>query len=286
MDASAKTPKHLVKKILIPAIFVVVIIGALIAFLILQMPKNSKTNNQVKVSTVSSSQNETSAATEVSWSWSGQAWMASDTPPTCSVPLISNLPVDITKVTSILYPGQTRGGNYKPHGGFRFGSDNSITVTAPLESQLVEGSRYIEGGETQYLFTFINSCGIAYRFDHLNILSEKFLSIADQLPEAKQDDSRTTPFNPPIKIDQGQVVATKVGFIKTSNVSLDFGVYDLRHTNEASKNQTFVSNHEMDKQFALYGVCWLKELPSEVSQKILSLPAADQANGKTSDYCK
>lgn len=236
--------------------------------------------------TSEASSDTTKTSSDVNWQWSGNEWASNGTPPDCPSPLLSDLPVDINKVTAILYPGQTRGGNYKPHGGFRFGSDNSIAVTAPLEAKLVEGSRYIESGEVQYLFTFINSCGIAYRFDHLNTLSEKFQTYANQLPEAKVDDSRTTPFNPPLKVSKGVSVATKVGFVNTANVSMDFGVYDLRAPNQASKNPTFAEAHEAFKGYTFYGICWLDEYPSAVSTQLKALPAGDSANGKTSDYCK
>ena len=49
--------------------------------------------------------------------------------PSCPTPLLQT-PVDLSKVTSILYPGQERGGNYKAHGGFGFdnATDNLVTV--------------------------------------------------------------------------------------------------------------------------------------------------------------
>ena len=46
----------------------------------------------------------------------------------CPAPLLQT-PVDLSKVTSILYPGQERGGNYKAHGVFGFDNapDNLVT---------------------------------------------------------------------------------------------------------------------------------------------------------------
>lgn len=88
----------------------------------------------------------------------------------CPSPFVFRMPVDVRKATSILYPGQVRGGDYKPHGGFRF--DNSlpreIVLTAPYDAEVIDGSRYLEGaGEIQYMFDFAHPCGIRYRFDHL-----------------------------------------------------------------------------------------------------------------------
>ena len=259
------------------------------AFFVLTSEKGSGTEeNQTSNSSQKESSNSTSNTTtaDVTWQWDSEKWSSNGTAPTCSTPLLTDLPVNINKITTILYPGQERGGDFKPHGGFRLGTDNNISVSVPLDASVTEGSRYIESGEVQNMFTFINSCGIAYRFDHLHTLSEKFQKLAEQLPEAKVDDSRTTPFNPPIKVVKGDIVATKVGFVNTQNVSVDFGVYDLRNTNEASKNTSFAQSYENEKQFAFYGICWLKEYSSEISQKLLAFPGGDSVNGKTSDYCK
>lgn len=56
----------------------------------------------------------------------GVAWDA-ESAPACPDPLILQTPVDLTLATAILYPGQERGGDFKPHGGFRF--DNSKNTT-------------------------------------------------------------------------------------------------------------------------------------------------------------
>lgn len=284
MPAFLKQKRTLLIIASLGAVALVVVAG----FYILSQTSTTDTTAK-KVDTSQATQSSTKAnenySSEVTWQWNGTNWVSNGTAPSCSSPLLTSLPVDINLVTAILYPGQTRGNNYKAHGGFRFGSDNAITVTNLMESSVIEGSRYIEGGEVQYMFTFINPCGIAYRFDHLHTLSEKFQKYADQLPEAKVDDSRTTPFNSPVKIAKGELIATKVGFITTKNVSVDFGVYDLRAPNQASKNSSFANTHENFKQFIFYGVCWLNEYPTEISAKLKSLPGGDSVNGKTSDYC-
>lgn len=70
-------------------------------------------------------------------------------------------PVDLSKVTAILYPGQERGGDFKHHGGFRFDNSKSddIEVRAPLDGNLKEAQAYMEGDEVQYLFDFAHPCG-------------------------------------------------------------------------------------------------------------------------------
>lgn len=98
--------------------------------------------------------------------YKGQSWESSGIPPECQDPVIFATPVNLLRVTSVLYPGQIRGRWYKPHGGFRFdGPDETgdIVVVAPMESTIYRASRGLDDGEIQYMFDFINSCGILYR---------------------------------------------------------------------------------------------------------------------------
>jgi len=190
-------------------------------------------------------------------------------------------PADVSLATSVLYPGQVRSGDYKAHGGLRFDNsqDNKVTVRAPMDAKLTIGSRYIEQGEVQTLLEFSNDCGVKYRFDHLLTLADKFQKAVDgSLPAAKPDDSRTSDFKPVVNVTKGEIVATAVGFAKTSNVGFDFGVYDMRKQNGIKKT---------NNDSASYGVCWLKDwLPAPDSAKLLALPGGDGQNGKNSDYCK
>lgn len=222
------------------------------------------------------------------WQFNGQTWEAIETPPPCTEPLkLDNAPTDVTKATAILYPGQSRGGNYKSHGGFRFAeTTNNISVKTPLAAKLVRASRYIEQGEVQYFFVFISECGILYRFDHLQTLTPKFQAIAETLPAAKVDDSSTTQVSPPVMVKAGEEVATAVGFTKTKNVSFDFGVNDLRNNNGVTPNPAWAAAFNQDKEFAPYGVCWFDLLPNADAAAVKNLPAGDGQAGKTSDYCK
>jgi hypothetical protein len=230
---------------------------------------------------------ESKNSTDVNWVYNGKDWAASGEAPSCPDPLTIKSPTDIKKATSVLYPGQTRGGNYKPHGGLRFDglANDAVTVSAPMDMHLVEGSRYIERGETQYLLVFQNSCGLAIRFDHLLTLSEAMQKAADKLPAAQVDDSRTTPFTPTVNVKDGEVIATAVGFKKTQNVGFDFGVYDLRIRNLASKNATYSAARQAEGSQAFYAVCWVNMLKDGDAAIALALPGADQVAGKTSDYC-
>ena len=207
----------------------------------------------------------------------------------CPTSIALKSPTDVSLATSILYPGQYRGGQYKPHGGFRFDNNtsNAVNVTIPLDGRLIEGSRYIERGEVQYLLVFETSRDVRYRFDHLQTLTAKFQAAADTLPEPKVDDSRTTTIDNVI-VTAGEVVATEVGFKKSSpiNVSFDFGVYDMTHKNDASKIASWATEHSSDTTQAPYAVCWLDLLPATDAALVKNLPAGDSQSGKTSDYCK
>jgi hypothetical protein len=208
---------------------------------------------------------------------------AGATPSTsCPTPLLQT-PVDLSKVTSILYPGQERGGNYKAHGGFGFdnATDNSVTVKIPLSGKITRVVRYRELGEVQYLFEFEGNCGVSFRFDHLRKLTAKFEAVVNAFPI--KEDTRTDAVSPPVAVTVGEVIATEVGFL--NNVSVDFGVYDMRQKNEASKDPAWASAHSQYPADS-YGICWLNFLPQADSVAVKSLPSRDGQNGKKSDYCK
>ena len=148
-DSNQKGFSHL---ILILAVVVLSIIG-FAGWRIYKMKSGSETTFQVP-------NTQTGEVEKVTWARTQDGWKVSGTPPACPNPLVE-LPVDINQATSILYPGQSRGGDFKPHGGFRFDNqkNNSVTVTAPLDAELVYASRYIEMGELQYMFDFIAPAG-------------------------------------------------------------------------------------------------------------------------------
>ena len=202
--------------------------------------------------------------------------------PPCPTPLLQT-PVDLSKVTSILYPGQERGGNYKAHGGFGFdkATDNLVTVTIPLNGKVNRVVRYREMGEIQYLFEFDGDCGVSFRFDHLRKLTPKFEAIVNAFPI--KEDTRTDLVSPPVAVKVGEVIATEVGFL--NNVSVDFGVYDMRQKNEASKDPAWASAHSQYPADS-YGICWLNSLPQADSAIVNLLPGRDGKFEKKSDYCK
>lgn len=259
----------------------VLVVGAVgfVGWRVFKMKSQSETSFEVP-------NTQTGEVEKVTWSRTQDGWKVSGTPPACPEPLLKP-PADISLATSILYPGQNRGGDYKPHGGFRFDNqkDNSVTVSAPLDAELVYASRYIEMGELQYMLDFIAPCGYTYRFDHLLALDSKFQAMADKLPETKENDSRTTSVSPSLPVKAGETIATQIGMNKSRlNVFFDWGVYDMRNKNEASKDPAWAAAHDFPN--ARHGVCWFDLLSADEEAKVRALPASDGDNGKTSDFCK
>lgn len=232
-------------------------------------------------------QQQTEQTSGIPWQFNGEEWSPQGGAPQCANPIQLEPPTDINLVTAILYPGQNRNNDYKSHGGFAFGKSKNedILVKAPIDAYLVKASRYIEQGELQYFMVFINPCGIMYRLDHLAKLTPKFEEIMNTLPEAKVDDSRTTPIEPPVFVTEGEEIATSVGFKMNQNVTFDLGVNDLRNKNDISKDASWAAKHENDKEYAPYGICFLDIFSADISSKLKGLPAHDGQSGKQSDYC-
>lgn len=268
----------------------IVLVG--IGFAISQTQNNSSQSDtatdqaeESQTGSYATANTSSSTSTTASWSYNGKSWQVSGVPPTCPDPLLAE-PVDIDQVEAILYPGQERGGNYKAHGGFNMiGTSNMHDVKMPIDGKMTRAVRYIEMGEVQYMFEFQNPCGVAVRFDHLLTLAPDFQTIADALPEAKVDDTRSDFINDGPEFKLGDLVATEVGFKQNGNNGFDFGVYDYRQTNQASQDQTFAAAHQDFGELIYYGVCWLDKMPAADISVLKALPAGDGKNGKTSDYC-
>lgn len=269
---------------IIPIIVIVLIVVMLGVVVYVFLNRNNTVETSGNRGTNQESNNSGSNIVRWEIASDGQ-YHASSTPPSCpALPMLA-MPVDISRVVSVLYPGQYRGGNYKPHGGLRFADgDNNIDVKLPMDASVVDGSRYLVDGEVQYLFDFVNSCGIKYRLGHLRTLSAPFAILADKLPTPQDMDSRTTQINPVIKFKAGDTVATAVGLLGEGNAFFDWGVYDLRQENEASKNASYQQEHSSDRDQAWHAICFFDLLPSSDATKLKSLPATSP--GSQSDYCK
>lgn len=229
----------------------------------------------------------------ISWSFDGEVWKnISKNPIKCDDPLTIKSPVDMSLVTGILYPGQTRGGDFKAHGGFRLdNSNNNINVYLPISATIWRGSKYLEEGEYQIILDFISDCGIMIRFDHLLTLSNDLKFYEDQLPLGGENESRTTNFSNIKKFDAGSLIAVEIGHKSPKkNVGFDLGVYDLRTKNEISlTNSAWADAHANKKEQAYFAICWLNNLEEPDKTIAKSFPGPESSSsgdGKTSDYCK
>lgn len=245
-------------------------------------------------------QPEEEVASDVRWENTSEGgWMAMNgTPPKCPEPFKLGSPSpQLKNATSMLYPGQERtgekfggqGGNYKPHGGFRFDKaqkTSDVQVVSAVNGYVYRGSQFLSEGELQYTFDVIHLCGYMIRVGHLRELSDTFKKYAEKFPPAQEGDSRTERVEGFPKVKSGDVIATAVGYNGGPNIFFDFGVFDLRQTNEASKDPAYQARWASAKEHFYYGVCWLDMLPKSETDFAKSLPAGDPKAGKTSDYCK
>ena len=248
-------------------------------------------NEQIQTTTVQNQYQETTTFNSISqnttsgiiiWDDKTGKWEPNINPPACPDPLVLQSPVDLNLVTSILYPGQVRGGDFKPHGGFRTdGATGSIEVKAPIEGYVWRVAKFTDGGGIHYMFDIQHPCGIMYRLGHLSAVPPDLEPIFDNLPEREFGDSRTTVVEP-VHIKLGQTIATNT----QQGTGFDWGVYDLRNENEASKDPAFREAHKDEYSQAYYAICWLDYLPADQQSIVKSLPAADGISGKNSDYCK
>ena len=215
-------------------------------------------------------------------------WKVIGTPPVCPEPLVFPSPSNLSLASSILYPGQIRGEDYKPHGGIRFDGleKNMVDVYAPMDGNLFKAARHLESDEVQYSLYFINNCGIMYKLDHLKELTNKFNDIMEKIPMKGSGDTRTTQVVPVVFVEKGEHIATKVGFEANKNIFFDFGVYDLRKTNGIIYDSEFRAKHNGLDEFGTHSLCWHDYLEGEGKNIARSLPGGDGIQGKTSDYCK
>lgn len=274
----------------LPIIFALFVIAAVIAVGLAVVKKNVRQPDSPQMNSPEGLVQQDSNS-YIKWEWRENTWAPGGItkPPDCPEPFEIHSPVDLSRVPSIMYPGQVRGGDYKPHGGFRIKAETGpyVDIKAPFDAYVTDGSRYIEGGAVQYLFTFVHPCGMAYRLDHLHTLSDELQKYITELPEPKTDDSRTTNFKQPQLIKQGTLLATSVGAHTNDNHGFDFGMYDLRKRNEASQNPDYTAQHQAEASQAFYSLCWLDMLtPASDSALVRSLPGDDFYVRKASDYCR
>lgn len=214
-----------------------------------------------------------------SWQLGPEGWTNVGGPaPSCTesgaLPLYA--PVDAGQASSLLLPGQVRGGDFKPHGGFRFDAHGpEVVVRAPFSGTIVRAAHYLEGGESQYLVDMVHPCGLIARFDHLARLEPAVAAMFEDWPPPAEGDTRTRWAAPPVTVAAGQPLATTIGV--PGNVFVDFGVYDLR---AAPRDPS----PDPGDEFAPFGVCWLDWFDAGTNATVAALPTSGVAPAPSA-YC-
>lgn len=269
---------------------VIVIIGVVFT-LVAAVVLSNKNNTQQNASDLPLITNPTGVVNNtLAWEYKDNEWVANGTAENCKDPVLQS-PSDVSLATGILYSGQFRG-PYKAHGGLNFNGgsavNNAVDVKLAITGKVIKAARYIQTGEVQYLIDFMSPCGIIVRYDHLLTLSDKFQAIIETLPEPILNDSRTTDINNGVTYQVGELIATRIGFESTNppTTTYDFGVYDLRKKNEASKDPVYFEAHKNSAPTDFYGVCWLDYLPAKDEAILRTLPVVSGESGTKSDYCK
>lgn len=282
---------HLVE---VGIVLIVVLLLAALAYVFVSKTNLFSTQQDTMVKT-----SDGATTMRVAWQYdeSARQWTTKNgQAPECREPFKFDIsPVDLTHATSTLLPGQYRGFNYKPHGGFGFdeSTNGGLEVKVPIDATMVGMKRYLEGdpAELQYMVTFETDCGIAFRFDHLRTLSPAFQAIANTTPEPKLNDTRSNPEDDPdpVAFKAGEVVATKIGFETLKRYGFDFGVYDYRQRNEISGNSEWAALHQQYTAQEWHGVCWFNMLPGSDGERAQQLSEASintqKPNLVISDYC-
>jgi murein DD-endopeptidase MepM/ murein hydrolase activator NlpD len=241
----------------------------------------------------------TPASAVVVWQNSGSDGFM-PTPPGMAVPdcgdLVLQLPLrDLSMVEGRLEPGQFRGGNYKPHGGFRM-KMNDVDILSPMSGYIVNVAAYREGAsdgasdtgvrEVQYMIDIQHPCGIQVRFDHLRVLSAPLQKVFDDKGVVVRDDSFTTMLQPPVPIQVGDVVATSIGHIVTSiNPAFDMGVYDFRARQPSTRRfEEYMNMLPGGLWLGVYGTCFYDRFSPENAAAVRAIPLGGIESG--SDYCE
>ena len=249
------------------------------------------TSSPTDSSTPTPTQQENS---QVIWSWMDNQgkWVANGTPPTCTLPIIpTGALLDFSKVLSLVQPGQSRGGSYKPHGGLRWSAYGTYTpgikISVPFDGFVVQAWQYLISGIYQFGVNIETPCGFMVRIGHMHVPSAQFAQILTAIPAAAENDSREYPINPPAAVKLGDVIATDVGMPAPASADnlgayIDLGLLDLRQVNPIL-GTNFSTN--ADVKYSKYSLCWYQGNYLSPSDQMIAanLPLAN--GDPKSDYC-
>ncbi|MBI4177347.1 MAG: hypothetical protein HY516_03175 [Candidatus Aenigmarchaeota archaeon] len=118
--------------------------------------------------------------------------------------------------------------NEKTHSHIWIKGGKKVPVYAPVDAKLTAGSKYLEGGELNYLLFFDVSCEVEVKFDHLE---ELVPALAKLFPDPPKTDTRTD-YLTSVELKAGDLIGYTTGTPQANN--WDFGVYNeakLNHLN-------------------------------------------------------
>jgi hypothetical protein len=236
-----------------------------------------------------------SVPSSATWQWdhARSAWTPTGAPPKCTYPIIpAGGLLDFGSAVSILQPGQSRGGSFKPHGGVRWSNYgeyvSGVRITVPFDGVVTKAWHYTTGGTYQFGVDIVNPCGFMVRLGHLRTPSPAFSTILATLGSAAPDDSRETLLNPPVTVKAGAVIATEVGNPDPSNPDflgsyIDFGLLDLRSPNTTSgaSSATNAAN-----EYSLFSVCWYEAEYLAAADRMIAAALPFSGGDPSSAYCR
>lgn len=195
------------------------------------------------------------------------------------------LPVEYTSIFSLSYPGIERDGSYITTSRLKLkSSTNEVKLYLPFKAQLVEGSRYLEQGETQYMLSFETVCKFRVTYDHLSVVALEFLDDISRLPVQSSTTKSLVKISGK-EYDSGAVVATRAGFVVANNTFFDFGLYNDNSVNTISGDNAWSISPLHKSDNATHGICWVNYLSGADKANVETILQPDPIT-KTGDYCK
>ncbi len=248
-----------------------------------QIPEISAPENQAMKTEENTEEKpaQTQNSGPVRWDYKNGKWIPTREPPACPEPLVLKVPVDLERVTGILYPGQVRSEDFKPHGGFATNGQGADVVRAPLQGYIKDVAYFTDEFGVHYMYDIQHECGIMVRIGHLGAVPDKFQAVFDTANKRGYRDSVTMEVQS-VLVEAGEIIATN----SQTGKGFDFGMYDLRKENQAAQDLAFREAHADEAGQAYYALCWLDWFTEEESKKLKALPGVDWKSGKESAYCE
>ncbi|MBI3413459.1 MAG: hypothetical protein HY051_05270 [Candidatus Aenigmarchaeota archaeon] len=177
---------------------------------------------------------------------------------------------DTNKIKAVTPPR-----NEKTHSHVWIKDNKKVPVYVPVGAKLVAGTKYMEGGELNYLFFFDVSCEIEIKFDHLE---EPIKLIGDMFPNPPKIEDTRTDYLPATQFKAGDLIGYTTGTPAAKN--WDFGVYSKVKSNHLAGKAGY---EEMDTR----AVCPYDYFTGGKKEFYYSLFVSKTGDGAPpTDFCK